>query len=180
MMEVIKNISSVVGCIAGCLALLATVSKPFRQAAINFVAKTAKTSETEMLLKEFKEELKEFKKGLAEEREYTRSERKVISDEIATLNYKMDVMQQQSDQNDKALQDKVNTIIDDNKVHDHALQSIMRDRIVSTYYANLGTKQLHYEEWVAVNSLAEDYFKCHGNGFVHGIIEQMNEWDIVQ
>ena len=180
MMEVIKNISSVVGCIAGCLALLATVSKPFRQAAINFVAKTAKTSETEMLLKEFKEELKEFKKGLAEEREYTRSERKVISDEIATLNHKMDVMQQQSDQNDKALQDKVNTIIEDNKVHDHALQSIMRDRIVSTYYANLGTKQLHYEEWVAVNSLAEDYFKCHGNGFVHGMIEQMNEWDIVQ
>lgn len=180
MMEVIKNISSVVGCIAGCLALLATISRPFRQAAINFVAKTAKTSETEMLLKEFKEELKEFKEGLAEERAYTRSERQVISNEIAALHVKIDAFNQQSNQNDKEIRDKVNTIIEDNKVHDHALQSIMRDRIVSTYYANLGTKQLHYEEWVAVNSLAEDYFKCHGNGFVHGMIEQMNEWDIIQ
>ena len=173
MIEVFKNISSVVGCIAGCIALLATISKPFRQVAINFVAKTAKTSETEMLLKEFKE-------GLAEERAYTRSERKVISDEIAALHVKIDAFNQQSSQNDKELQNKINTIIEDNKVHDHALQSIMRDRIVSTYYANLRTKQLHYEEWVAVNSLAEDYFKCHGNGFVHGMIEQMNEWDIIQ
>ena len=173
MMEVIKNISSVVGCIAGCLALMATVSKPFRQAAVNFIAKTAKTDETEMLLKELKE-------GLKEEREYTRTERKIISGEIAALHQKIDVMKQHSDQNDKELHDKINTIMEDNKVYDHALQSIMRDRIVSTYYANLGTKQLHYEEWVAVNSLAEDYFRCHGNGFVHGMIEKMNEWDIIQ
>lgn len=173
MMEVIKNISSVVGCIAGCLALMATISKPFRQAAVNFIAKTAKTDETEMLLKELKE-------GLAEERAYTHTERKIISDEIVALQHKIDAMKQHSDKNDKELHDKINTILEDNKVHDHALQSIMRDRIVSIYYANLGTKQLHYEEWVAVNSLAEDYFKCHGNGFIHAMVESMNEWEIIQ
>lgn len=173
MMEVIKNISSVVGCIAGCLGLIAMISKPLRQTAINFIAKGAKTTETEMLLKELKE-------SLLEEREYTHTERKVINNEIVALHQKIDAMQQYSDKNDKELHNKINTIIEDNKVHDHALQSIMRDRIVSTYYANLGTKQLHYEEWVAVNSLAEDYFKCHGNGFVHGMMEQMNEWDIIR
>lgn len=173
MMEVIKNISSIVGCIAGCLGLIATISKPIRQAAINFIVKNAKATETEMLLKEFKE-------GLAEEREYTHSERKIISDEILALHQKIDVMRQHSDQNDKELHDKINTILEDNKVHDHALRSMMRDRIVSTYYANLGTKQLHYEEWVAVNSLAEDYFKCHGNGFIHDMVAKMNEWDIIQ
>lgn len=173
MMEVIKNISSVVGCIAGCLGLITMISKPLRQTAINFIAKGAKTTETEMLLKELKE-------SLAEEREYTHTERKIINNEIMALHQKIDAMQQYSDKNDKELHNKINTIIEDNKVHDHALQSIMRDRIVSTYYANLGTKQLHYEEWVAVNSLAEDYFKCHGNGFIHGMVDQMNEWTIIK
>ena len=173
MMEVIKNISAVVGCITACLGLLAIISKPLRKSAINFVARAAETTETENVLKA-------IQKDLAEEREYTHSERKIISDEFAALHTKIDLMKQHSDQNDKELHDKINTIMEDNKVHDHALQSIMRDRIVSTYYANLGTKQLHYEEWVAVNSLAEDYFKCHGNGFIHALMENMNEWDIIQ
>lgn len=154
-MEIVKDVAAVVGCILSCMSLLTIFVKPLRRGIGAWFTKFADKTETTKALDDIKKELGEIRAQMAQN---TSERRQQITD----------------------LRDQVNAIIEFDKKNHEALKDMIRERIVSTYYANLEKKSLHYEEWETVSELGESYFQLGGNHFVKGLLRQMSEWDILR
>lgn len=154
-MEVIKNIAAIVGCVLSCISLLTLIIKPIRTKIINWVAEIADKSETASMLTEMQKQINCLHKQMQENAEENRK-------------------------HNEEMQAKIDSIVKADKKSNEALKDIIRERIVSTYYCNLQTNKLHYEEWETVSELADSYFDLGGNHFVKSLMDKMSAWEIVQ
>ena len=155
MIEVIKNIAAVVGCVLSCISLLTVIVKPMRQKVINWVAEVADKPETVNAINE-------------------------LRNQIGTMQLQIEQNAEERRQQIANLKDQIESIIQFDRKNHEALKDMIRERIVSVYYANLEHKTLHFEEWETVSELNSSYEELGGNSFVKGLVKQMAMWDIVQ
>lgn len=155
MIEVIKNIAAVVGCVLSCISLLTVVIKPMRKAVINWVAEAADKPETVNAIKE-------------------------LRDQMVAMQLRIDQSAEERRHQIANLKDQIESIIQFDLKNHEALKDMIRERIVSVYYANLEHKTLHFEEWETVSELNRSYESLGGNTFVKGLIKQMSTWNIIQ
>ena len=153
--ELLKDIGAIVGAILSCITLATLIIKPLRTKFINWIANIADKPATAATLAEIKAEMSEMKKHLAEN---TKERREQI----------------------KEIKDQIDDIVSFDKKNHEALKDMIRERIVSVYYANLENKSLHYEEWETVCELANSYFSLGGNHFISNLMEQMKQWTIIR
>ena len=78
------------------------------------------------------------------------------------------------------LKNQIDSIMQFDRKNHEALKDMIRERIVSVYYANLEHKTLHFEEWETVSELNGSYEELGGNSFVKGLVKQMSGWEIIQ
>lgn len=155
MIEVIKNIAAIVGCVLSCISLLTIIVKPMRKTVINWIAEVADKPETVNAINELRSQMN-------------------------TMQLKMEQNAEERRQQITNLKDQIDSIIQFDMKNHKALKDMIRERIVSMYYANLEHKTLHFEEWETVSQLNSSYESLNGNTFVKGLIKQMSTWDIIQ
>ena len=155
MIEVIKNIAAVVGCVLSCISLLTIIIKPMRKKIINWIAEVADKPETVNAINELRNQMGAIQLQIEQNAEERRQQ-------ITNLKNQIDSIMQFDRKNHEALKDMI------------------RERIVSVYYANLEHKTLHFEEWETVSELNGSYEELGGNSFVKGLVKQMSGWEIIQ
>lgn len=60
-----------------------------------------------------------------------------------------------------------------------ALQNIIRQKVLETYYMRKATRTLYQYEKESIDQLYEDYKKFGGNSYVEELYRRMSSWDVM-
>jgi len=151
--ELIKTVGSIASAFLGVVAVLGMLLKPVRQSFVNFIAKAAKTNETDSEVSQLRE---------------------LIESQNAELKASIEQIKLNDGHQAKKLDDLTEAVALSNR----ASRAALGNTIKHIYYKYLPSKRLPIHEIESLHMIHRTYKEEGGNSFVDAIFdEMMNEWE---